>query len=73
MNATIARWGNGFAIRIPSDIMKKMNLKEGDKIKISDIKKIKQNPLLELAGSLNGKIKFSKEKFLEARKELEGE
>ena len=32
---TIAKWGNSEAIRIPKDILQKLGLKSGDKVKIT--------------------------------------
>jgi antitoxin MazE len=31
----LAKWGNSLAVRIPSDIVEKLNLKPGDKVRIS--------------------------------------
>jgi antitoxin MazE len=28
----IAKWGNSFAVRIPADVMRSLNLKEGDEV-----------------------------------------
>ncbi len=30
----IAKWGNSFAVRIPKDVMRSLNLKEGDNIEL---------------------------------------
>lgn len=30
----IAKWGNSFGVRIPADVMRALDLKEGDKIEL---------------------------------------
>lgn len=30
----IAKWGNSFAVRIPKDVMRSLNLREGDNIEL---------------------------------------
>ena len=50
----VKKWGNSLAIIIPSDIVKKRDLKEGDSIFVPDI--IKKGDLTPIYGSLKRKM-----------------
>ena len=35
MNIRVSKWGNSLAIRIPTSIIKKFNLKDGDSVEVT--------------------------------------
>ena len=67
VESTIKRWGNSFGIIIPTEVMKKENLKEGQKIDVILLKK--SDILKKTFGTL--KLKKSAQKIKdELRAEL---
>ena len=65
------QWGNSIGVIIPSEIVKNLKIKPGEKILVGEIER-KENPLKELFGfgKRNGKLLTQKAR-LESRKMLE--
>jgi antitoxin MazE len=59
MEAVVRKWGNSLGIRVPSHIARKLKLKDGSCVDISDreneiiIKPIQKNKLSEMVNKIN--------------------
>ncbi len=72
INAEIKKWGNSFAIIIPSDFIEKEKLREKQKIRLLLMRKRESiKALKETFGMLKGKTNKTGQQFKdEARREL---
>jgi antitoxin component of MazEF toxin-antitoxin module len=74
IETTTRKWGNSLGVRLPRDFVKKKNLKENVKIKISIITEEDINSLDEIFGMLKKrKISAQKMKDLTRKEEFEAE
>jgi antitoxin component of MazEF toxin-antitoxin module len=74
IETTTRKWGNSLGLRLPRDFVKKKNLKENVKIKISIITEEDINSLDEIFGMLKKrKISAQKMKDLTRKEEFEAE
>jgi antitoxin MazE len=66
MSTTVSKWGNSLGLRIPIDVAKKANIKEGDHVNFTVksncdlvLKKEKsRRSISEIIGNYNGKYEF---------------
>jgi antitoxin MazE len=67
MSTTVAKWGNSLGLRIPIDIAKKANIKEGDRVsfgvdKNNEVivrKEKSRRSVNEIIGNYNGSYDFA--------------